>query len=280
MNLDDINISRLAPSLENRDNVWHPATAKKTEISYPEMGNELMAEVEDDSFWFSHRNHVILQTLKLFPPQGPLIDIGGGNGFVAKALQNAGLPVIVLEPGLNGIKKAKARGIQHLICSTFEDADFLPGKLPSAGLFDILEHIKNDDELLAKLSTAMAPGKRLYLTAPALNALWSAEDIHAGHFRRYSLQSLGKQLQKYGLTIEFSSYFFSLLPVAIWLFRTVPSRLGFYKKGLTVNPRQHRPPLVLNSLTKWLSRQELTILAQAKPLFCGSSCVIVARKKG
>ncbi len=34
-----------------------------------------------------------------FPPDGPFLDIGGGNGFVAKGLLAAGFSCILVEPG-------------------------------------------------------------------------------------------------------------------------------------------------------------------------------------
>lgn len=68
-------------------------------ISYPDEGNEACFEVEDQSFWFRHRNHCIRELVRNFPPQGPLFDVGGGNGFVAKGLMDAGWEVVLVEPG-------------------------------------------------------------------------------------------------------------------------------------------------------------------------------------
>ena len=40
------------------------------EISYPEEGNEACFEVEDQSFWFLHRNDCIRELVRNFPPRG------------------------------------------------------------------------------------------------------------------------------------------------------------------------------------------------------------------
>ena len=40
------------------------------EISYPEEGNEGCFEVEDQSFWFQHRNDCIRELVRSFPPRG------------------------------------------------------------------------------------------------------------------------------------------------------------------------------------------------------------------
>jgi len=34
--------------------------------------------------------------------EGPLLDIGGGNGYVAKALEQAGIRCALVEPGIDG----------------------------------------------------------------------------------------------------------------------------------------------------------------------------------
>ena len=71
------------------------------EISYPNEGNNQCFEVEDHSFWFRHRNACIVELVKNFPPEGsgPIFDIGGGNGYVARGLMDAGWEVVLVEPG-------------------------------------------------------------------------------------------------------------------------------------------------------------------------------------
>ena len=39
-------------------------------ISYPEEGNEACFEIEDQSFWFRHRNNCIRELVMNFPPRG------------------------------------------------------------------------------------------------------------------------------------------------------------------------------------------------------------------
>ena len=86
-------------------------------ISYPDEYNELCFEVEDNSFWFTHRNNCIIEMIKNYrsSSDGPIFDIGGGNGFVAKGLLIAGLEVVLVEPGPAGAMNAKKRGVPHVI---------------------------------------------------------------------------------------------------------------------------------------------------------------------
>jgi hypothetical protein len=50
------------------DGVWY--SSNNDAISYPEEGNEACFEVEDQSFWFRHRNDCIRELVRNFPPGG------------------------------------------------------------------------------------------------------------------------------------------------------------------------------------------------------------------
>jgi hypothetical protein len=51
---------------------------------YPDEGNEACFQIEDQSFWFRHRNDCIRELAQNLPPKwkGPIFDGGGGNGFL------------------------------------------------------------------------------------------------------------------------------------------------------------------------------------------------------
>ena len=102
-----------------------------------------------------------------------------------------------------------------MICSTFEDAGFRQNTLPAVGMFDVLEHVEDDAGFLRTLHETMIPDGRLYLTVPAYQWLWLAEDTYAGHFRRYTLSSLTSILNRAGFDVEFRSYMFSMAPIFV-----------------------------------------------------------------
>jgi SAM-dependent methyltransferase len=223
-------LSAIAANLEQRaDGVWQSRT--HAAIDYPDQGNAFCFQVEDRSFWFRHRNACILHAVGRYPASGPIFDIGGGNGFVARALQRAGLPAVLVEPGPAGVANAQRRGVAPLVLSTIEDAQFQPGSLPAAGLFDVLEHIKADEALLATLRRLLAPGGRLYLTVPAYQWLWSADDDLGGHHRRYTRRDLAARLMRAGFSVNYATYIFSPLPLPILLLRSLPSRAGWRGAG-------------------------------------------------
>jgi SAM-dependent methyltransferase len=152
-----------------------------------------------------------------FPAPGVIYDVGGGNGYMTRALKDAGHPTVLVEPVEQGARTAFQRGLQPVVNSTLEHAEFPPGSLPAVGMFDVLEHVDDDLGMLREIRDLLAPGGRLYLTVPAHPRLWSAHDDEAGHRRRYTSSSLRAVVADAGLTIERSSLMFSILlvPLAI-----------------------------------------------------------------
>src|ERR1044071_1413149 len=78
-------------------------------ISFPQDGHYECSQVEDGSFWFKHRNNCLLAAAKNFPPGGAIFDIGAGNGYVSAAFQQHGIDTVIVEPGIEGARNARAR---------------------------------------------------------------------------------------------------------------------------------------------------------------------------
>lgn len=262
------------------DGIWYGVAEQPT--SYPSDGNSDCFAIEDHSYWFRHRNACIVAAVNSFPPPNgdAIFDLGGGNGFVAAALERAGFDVAVVEPGRIGASNAKFRGLRNVICATVEGAGFLQHSLPAVGLFDVIEHIEHDDSFLESLIRIMKPGGHLYATVPAYQFLWSQEDILAGHFRRYSLRSICSLLERAGFEVDFASYFFRPLPLPIFLLRTLPHRLGRGRRGRDpqVVTRDHaiHGQLTGRMLTNAFIR-EVSILESKQRMRFGGSCLVVAR---
>ena len=279
-----IDLVASAVNLEHTsDGIWRCKAASP--ISYPEWGNEACFEVEDVSFWFQHRNVCILEVIKQYPPSGPLFDIGGGNGFVAKAIQDVGFEVVLLEPGASGCHNAQRRGIQNVVCAGLEDAGFAPASIAAVGLFDVIEHLEDDRKFLEMVRSHLWPNGRVYITVPAYRVLWSHEDVNAGHFRRYSRQALRDVLNDSGFGVEFLTGFFQYLPPAILAGRVIPYRLGATKRvshevnRKIRNEHEVRSPLV-RRLLLWLQSRELAQMRSRREARFGGSWLAVARKIG
>lgn len=277
-----IKISEIATNLTCRDNgIWFPAhrTFDQSLISFPETGYSFSLGIEGDSYWFRHRNNCIIQTMRLVPPDGEVFDVGAGNGYVSLALRNAGFDTVVIEPGLKGAKNAQARGLNPVICSTIEDCGFKPYSIPAIGMFDLLEHIDDDVALIATIKTLLTSNGRLYITVPAYDFLWSVDDEVAGHCRRYTKKTLTAILKSNGFGIDFATYIFSLLPFPIFLFRTIPSKLGFRRRNRRrrIRGEHSQKQWPLGFLLDWILKRELMALGSKKTIAFGGSCLVVAR---
>ncbi|MBF0406202.1 MAG: class I SAM-dependent methyltransferase [Candidatus Riflebacteria bacterium] len=273
-----MNIGEISTILRiHEDGIWHGKEVNN--ISYPDSGNDNCFLVEDNSFWFQHRNKCIVSVVKSFPPEGMIFDIGGGNGYVAMGLLNSGFEVALVEPGPVGISNAKKRGINNLIASTIEGAGFKPQSLPAVGSFDVLEHIKDNVSYLKTIRVLLKDKGKLYLTVPAYEFLWSEEDIIAGHFRRYTLNLLSRALKLSGFKILFSSYIFRFLPFPIFIYRTIPYLLGYPRTRIT--PKDiYRDHVTEESFQKRLLEKklqsEIINLNNKAPMKFGGSCLVVA----
>lgn len=216
-----------------------------------------------------------------FPPRGkgPIFDVGGGNGFVAKGLMDAGWDVVLVEPGPAGARNAKKRGVQHVVCATTQSAGFRQGSMPAIGVFDVVEHIEDDVAFLRHLHDLLEPGGMLYLTVPAYNFLWSEADVEAGHLRRYTSRKLSQRLQALHFEVCFATYFFRILPLTVFIFRLLPYRLGLTSNVPEATARDHgiQNGLLASAMRSVLSPESGSI-AGARRMAFGSSCLIAARK--
>ncbi len=252
-------------------------------VSYPEFASQLCLQVEDESFWFEHRNRCIAAAMRVAPPTGAVLDIGGGNGYVAAMIQKLGIPVVLLEPGRSAATAAKQRrGVETVVCATFEDAGFEPETFASAGLFDVLEHIADDIAFLTKVADVLRDNGRLYLTVPAGPRLWSQDDRIGGHYRRYTLVALCRKLHMAGFRCRYATYFFRWLPWAMLILRTIPDALGWF--GGCTGARFSRQHAVgsndLRRAVLKLFSAEWRKIEQGRTMGFGSSCLVVAEKRG
>ncbi len=253
-------------------------SSNRSEVSFPEDIHADFINLEGDSFWYQHRNRCIVTALELFPPQEPFFDIGGGNGVVALAIQEASTEVVLVEPTMTGARHAFQRGIQPVICATLAEAKIREGSLPSVGLFDVLEHIEDDDGFLAMIHRYLLPGGRFYLTVPTFSSLWSIEDVNSGHYRRYAPRQLIAKMESLDFEVEFNTCLFEVLPLPIFLMRSIPSRLGLRKIDRKQTHGEHRVRPGKFRLLNWFLEREIKKLKQKRKISCGSSCLIVARK--
>lgn len=276
-----LNIQAFSSNLVKKDNtLWYPKIQSVKHTSYPDDGHDSCYDIEDRSFWFRHRNICIAELISLFPPPGILLDIGGGNGYVSSYLNNKGVETILLEPNPIGIINARKRRIKYCIQANFDEAKFIKNSIPAIGIFDVLEHIEKDHLFLQKIYDALTPGGKLYITVPAFNFLWSAQDNYAQHYRRYSMKHIIKLLHLFHFTVDYSTYIFSIFFMSILFLRSLPYRLRLSKK-YTIEQFKKEMSIQFGLMDPFilsLFNRELNYIKSKKHIPIGSSILLAAHK--
>lgn len=261
--------------------IWRARAAGASAVSFPETGHAACLEIEDASFWFSHRNACIGAALARAGARGPFLDVGAGNGFVSRSLAAQGLEPVALEPGEEGATNARRRGLASVVCAKLEDARFEAGTFRSAGAFDVVEHVADDVGLLREIRRVLGTGGVLGVTVPAHAWLWSAEDDLAGHHRRYSLGSLRETLARAGFEVSYASYFFAPLVGPLFVARSVPFRLRRGARRSTTEleahaAAQHVPSANVRRVAAGILAPEVALVAAGRVIPFGTSCLAVA----
>lgn len=265
---------------------WQPREAKhagsgREAISYPEGDHDVCFDLEAESPWFLHRNRVIGWVAKKHFGYRDVLDVGGGNGAVAYYLESVGFRSLLVEPGPQGARNAKKRGVRDVIWAQLSDLKPSSVLKIDVGLFDVVEHIKDDVGFMKSIGELISQESSVAITVPAYQALWSDRDVEAGHFRRYNLGSLTTMLEAAGFQVVYATYFFALLAplmhVVSWLKRIsgARSKPESSSENLKSKHRGQHQLLKVLGICFWLERQVLKMCR----LPFGASIVVVARKK-
>jgi hypothetical protein len=257
-------------------------------ISYPETLNDFCFAIEDNSDWFLFRNELIQHFITKHILNGDFLDIGGGNGFQAKALDNLNIikgDVILVEPGYNGCLNARKRNCKIIYCGFLQDLDFkLSHNITMCGLFDVIEHIEDDIIFLNDLYNKLPTKSRVFINVPAKSNLWSQTDVYAGHYRRYDEFDLSRIEQNTSFKVIDSSYYFDFFILPLILFRLLPEKLGFIKSESQIIASERRnltatkKNWISYKIFKYLHEKSMKKLLSGTQLKNGTSLFFVLEK--
>jgi SAM-dependent methyltransferase len=150
-------------------------------------------------FWMQWRLAVTLQLCGRVgvPQDRPLraLDIGGGaGGFRSQLESRTSWSVDMTDLNLPALRMAKPARGRTLYYDVAQPSRELAGSYDVCFLFDVIEHVPEPRALLAAGLAHLRPGGHLFVNVPALQSLFSAYDVAAGHLRRYSRRTLGAEL--------------------------------------------------------------------------------------
>lgn len=242
----------------------------------PEYFAEL-ARSESANFWFKARNELILWALRRYSRDAHhFLEVGCGTGFVLSGIAGAfpGMTLSGSEIFLAGLSHAAERVPSARFMQM--DARHVPfvEEFDAVGAFDVLEHIEEDEAVLAQLHKALKPGGVLLLSVPQHPWLWSASDEYACHVRRYTRLDLETKVRAAGFSLLRSTSFVATLLPAMVLSRVLQSR----KKAAFAPEAELHPHAMLNRLLYEALRFELLLVRFGINFPFGGSRLVVAKK--
>lgn len=236
---------------------------------------EKRAEEIKNNFWYVNRSKLISWLATRFHPMAhSVLEVGCGTGYVTQTLR-AYYPearVVASEIDITGLRIAR-RILGHSVHFLQLDVRRLPftQEFDVIGAFDVIEHLENDTEVLAKLRAGLQPGGILILTVPQHMWLWSQKDVIERHKRRYEPGELERKLEEVGFRILYTSAFMCFLLPVQYLnarLRQTPTR---YRMDTEI-----RMPAALNAIFSAITTMERVFLRMGMRFRVGGSRIIVA----
>ncbi len=242
---------------------------------YAEAFEEL-AGLEQGSFWFRSRNQLILWALRTYFPQAQsFFEVGCGTGFVLSGIgaANPGIRLVGSEVFTKGLRFAARRlPAAELMQMDARDIPFVD-EFDVIGIFDVLEHIEEDERVLGQIFQALRPGGGLLITVPQHMFLWSAVDEAACHVRRYAAADLRAKVEGAGFQVLRSTSFVSLLLPALLL-----SRLKGHVCKKAESTCELTLPKTWDTFLSRIMACELILIRQGVNFPYGGSRFLVAKK--
>jgi SAM-dependent methyltransferase len=266
---------RWAPPLIDGFIAWAPdAAAGGTALS--DRSFALIARYEDRHFWFRARNAVIVAALRRYlPGLRTLLEVGCGTGVVLAAIRQA-FPQIQLtgtelSAGGLGLAARRVPGVRMIQM----DARRMPyeSEFDVIGAFDVLEHVEDDEAVLAGMRRGLTRGGGIVVSVPQHPWLWSGVDDYSHHFRRYTRSELVGKIRAAGFTVEHVTSFMTLVLPAMVL-----SRLAARDAASLDPAAELKVGWLTNTVCGALCACELRPVASGWSLPVGGSLLAIARK--
>ena len=174
-----------------------------------------------ETHWWAVANHTIAKSFLHNYLRGAMnidsLDIGCSNGKITEYLLSLGSS-FGIDISFDALLMCKKKGLS----TAQADAAALPfkeRKFDVITLFDVAEHVEDDEMLFREINRVTRQGGRIFIMVPAHMALWGSHDAFYGHRRRYVDGQLKKLAGKTGFKIVKLTYLHPLLFPVMFLFR-------------------------------------------------------------
>jgi SAM-dependent methyltransferase len=177
-----------------------------------------MAALDTRHWWYRARRRILAALIERklpLPDNARILEIGCGTGHNLEMLKRFGrVDAVEIDGAARAIASAR---LGHAVINAPlpELSGIADGTYDLVAIFDVLEHIGEDEEALISIARVLKPGGRILITVPAHPWMWSGHDRVNHHKRRYTRETLTAVVEAAGLKLEMLSWLNSILfPVA------------------------------------------------------------------
>lgn len=227
-----------------------------------------LKRAEEKHFWFQIRRKWIYDKLKEFiSPPAKVLEVGCGTGNVSSFLSKKGYLVTGCEFYPQAINRAWPGFM--IVQGDANNLPFEDNNFDIVGLFDMIEHFKDDIKPLKEAFRVVRGGGIIAVTVPAREELWSWVDEISLHKKRYTKEKLELTFLNAGFNPLLIEYIFMTLYPIMKLTRR--NKIGKRDDLFSINT-------LANLLLKTLFNAERYI-SQYIPIPIGTSLIGIARKE-
>jgi SAM-dependent methyltransferase len=210
-----------------------------------------------DHFWVRRRFEVMQRLADPVIRQAKKIaEVGCGNGLVQRYLEDHySVEVAGFELNELALKQSCSRTSPLYCYNIHERAENLKNEFDLVILFDVLEHIQDENGFLESIKHHMTDSGRILINVPAHQSLYSRYDQTLGHVRRYSSSELTRTAETNGFRVSSLTYWgVPLIPLLLVRKALLSFRRG--EQEIVSSGFDPGPP-ALNSALMLLSRCEI-----------------------
>lgn len=154
---------------------------------------------------------------------GPFLEIGCGVGDVSAHLASKRWTGVALDYSPTAIARATERLKEYPgVTTKHQDLAEAIGSYNTIILWDVLEHIEDDNRTLRLIEKLLNPGGHLLIAVPSNPREWRWDDDFYGHFRRYTVDDLSDKIRHAGMEPKM---FWDFTYPVFWLMRRVYTRV-------------------------------------------------------
>lgn len=147
---------------------------------------------------------------------------GVGGGKICDELKSCGHHVVGLDISPASCEHIKNRfGVPAIRADLEKPLPFIKGSFDLIIIADVLEHIKNDKQLMAESGLCLKSNGKIIISVPAYPHMWSLWDVRLNHKRRYTLAGIKEKVAESGLKLQRASYFHALLYPLAYIYRII-----------------------------------------------------------